>query len=397
MKMSRGVKAVGLVSALLVSTVLTSVSVFADMGVVNADVLNFREGQSTVSRIIGKIPNGKVVDILDKSNKNWYKISYDNKTGFVSSEFLDINSSNYGTGTVNATRLNVRKSPSTSADIIGKLDNKEKVIVTSKDGGWYKINFEGQTAYISAEYIVMDSAKNNQTSENSVKAGDVYKVTVNALNLRESPSTSSKILGKVTLNEKVSIVEATNKSWYKIKTSAGKVAYVSTDYIKFTTEKMDSKPASNSNTTNNNTTTNRGDTSETKPSVSNSSSTADNIISYAKTFLGVKYVWGGSSPSGFDCSGFTSYVFKKYGYNISRTSKAQATNGTSVNKANLEKGDLVFFSSSRGSSAIGHVGIYIGGGSFIHASSGSGYCVKISSLSEPFYVDTYKTARRIIK
>ena len=116
-------------------------------------------------------------------------------------------------------------------------------------------------------------------------------------------------------------------------------------------------------TNNNQTTTNSNKTeTTTKPAVSVSSASAQSVISIAKQYLGVPYRWGGSSPSGFDCSGFTSYVYKKVGISLPRTSSSQQNFGTKVSLSNVQPGDLVF----QGKPAY-HVGIYIGGGKYIHA------------------------------
>ena len=133
------------------------------------------------------------------------------------------------------------------------------------------------------------------------------------------------------------------------------------------------------------TTTSRGSTSRS----------AQSIITYSKKFLGVRYVWGGSTAKGFDCSGFVKYVFKHFGISLNRTSRSQASQGLKVKKANLKAGDLVFFDTNGGLNRINHVGIYIGGGKFIHSSS-SHKGVVISSLNKGFYSKTYMTARRIL-
>lgn len=116
-----------------------------------------------------------------------------------------------------------------------------------------------------------------------------------------------------------------------------------------------------------------------------------NIESIARQYLGYRYVWGGSSPSGFDCSGFTSYVYRKAGISISRTSRAQYAAGTKVSKANLRSGDLVFFGSSARN--ISHVGIYIGNGQLIHASTPSTGVI-ISSMNSNWYIRNYVGAAR---
>lgn len=122
------------------------------------------------------------------------------------------------------------------------------------------------------------------------------------------------------------------------------------------------------------------------------SSSADKLISIAKSKIGAPYVYGASGPYSFDCSGFTSYVYRQMGISLPRVASSQAYAGRTVSKANLQKGDLVFFNTYGG---ISHVGIYIGGGSFVHASSyGSG--VKVSSLYESYYASRYVTAARYL-
>lgn len=126
-------------------------------------------------------------------------------------------------------------------------------------------------------------------------------------------------------------------------------------------------------------------------------SKADKVIKKAKTYIGrVKYVYGASSPQSgkSDCSGFTSYVYKKAaGKSIGRTALAQSQKGKKVSKGSLKKGDLVIFQGTYKSGA-SHVGIYIGSGKFIHCSSSGG--VKISSLNNTYYVQHWMQGRRVL-
>ena len=120
-------------------------------------------------------------------------------------------------------------------------------------------------------------------------------------------------------------------------------------------------------------------------------SAREDLIDYAKSFLGTRYVWGGASPSGFDCSGFTMYVYAHFGYRMSHGASDQLYAFTRVSTAQRLAGDLVFF--SYGGGDISHVGIYLGGGAFIHATSNGG--VKISYF-DSYYSSTYVGAVRIL-
>src|SRR5207253_22334 len=111
------------------------------------------------------------------------------------------------------------------------------------------------------------------------------------------------------------------------------------------------------------------------------------VVGIAMQYLGVPYVWGGASPSGFDCSGFTMYVYSRMGVSLPHNAAAQYGYGSPVSRSALQPGDLVFFD------GLGHVGLYIGGNSFIHAPH-TGDVVKISSLSG-WYASTYVGARRL--
>ena len=112
------------------------------------------------------------------------------------------------------------------------------------------------------------------------------------------------------------------------------------------------------------------------------------VVGIAMQYLGVPYVWGGASPSGFDCSGFIMYVYGQMGVSLPHHAASQYGSGSPVSRDALEAGDLVFFN------GLGHAGIYIGGDQFIHAPH-TGDVVKISSLSDSWYAATYVGARRI--
>lgn len=132
------------------------------------------------------------------------------------------------------------------------------------------------------------------------------------------------------------------------------------------------------------------------PSRSGSAITGQDIIALGARYLGTPYVYGGSGPGGFDCSGFVSYVYGQYGYQLPRTAAGMAGVGTVISKENLQCGDLVLFQGTAGP-GITHVGIYVGSGQFIHSSSGRRRGVVYSSVYDSYYTAHYYGGRRIIE
>lgn len=127
---------------------------------------------------------------------------------------------------------------------------------------------------------------------------------------------------------------------------------------------------------------------------SSNSTLAGSVLSKAAQYLHTPYVWGGTSPRGFDCSGFVQYVFRQYGYSLPRTAADQAAVGKKVSRSDLKPGDLVYFSSG---GEVNHIGIYVGSGKFIHSSSPRSGGVIYSSLSESYYAARYAGATRILR
>jgi len=121
------------------------------------------------------------------------------------------------------------------------------------------------------------------------------------------------------------------------------------------------------------------------------------LLDYAKFFKGGKYVWGGTTPKGFDCSGYVQYLYKKNGINLPRTAWSQSKQGIEVDKAHLEKGDLLFFlTDKKRGIPVTHVGIYLGNGEFIHAASRKQGII-ISPITHGHYANTFVSARRVLK
>jgi len=184
--------------------------------------------------------------------------------------------------------------------------------------------------------------------------------------------------------------------WYKLRFPRGTVGWMRGDMLKGISARQVASTRTrtrSSQTVAQRTRTSSSSKTRTVASREPSPSSGYALIDKAKSHMGVRYRWGGTSRSGFDCSGFTTSVFRSQGIRLPRTSREQARVGTAVSKSNLKQGDLVFFKTNRGT-RINHVGIYIGGGRFIHASSGGGR-VKTDSINEGYYQRRYAGARRV--
>lgn len=259
-------------------------------------------------------------------------------------------------GAETTTAVNLRTGAGTGNAIIATVSEGTALIVEADTGsGWYKVNYDGESGYMSADYLSFSETM-DLTAQGWVDGSDVR--------MRAAAGTDSEIVRVTTYGESVEIL-GVDGEWYKV-SAGGKTGYIRGDYVSFTEPDPSQAPAAGS--------------------------IGEQIVAFAEQFLGTPYVWAGSSPSGFDCSGFVSYVFKNFGYTVNRTAASMYSNGVAVDKSELQIGDAMFFASS--SESIGHVGIYIGDGEFIHSSSGCGY-VTISGLDESYYSRMYVGARRI--
>ena len=263
---------------------------------------------------------------------------------------------------VNADSLYLRQSP--GGAVITTLSKGTTVAVLNNSSSWYKVSVNGKEGYVSGEYLTGTTATDFALGTGTVKCSS-------SVNFRSAPNTSSTSYGELKNGTAVTVLSTSN-GWSKV-SYAGTTGYISADYLVTASSGTAINP------------------SNTAASVSISAK-RQSVLNYAAQFLGVPYVYGGSTPSGFDCSGFTSYVFKNTVGSIPRVAQAQYDATTRVSRDDLLPGDLVFFGSS--TSSISHVGIYVGSNQFIHAPS-TGDVVKYSSLTGS-YATRYQGAGRVI-
>lgn len=237
-----------------------------------------------------------------------------------------------------------------------------------------------------------DTKTNTDNNDDTTSSDTNYTKTTKYINassvyVRKEASTSAGIVTTLIRNTDVTVVGESG-DWYKV-TYKDYSGYI---YKELLSDKKTGETNRSSANRESATTV----SSVTTETTTKETSKGQEIVEYAKQYLGCPYVYGGSGDTSFDCSGFTMYVYKKFGYTLSHSAIAQSKVGTYVAKEDLQAGDLVFFLDYETMDGIGHCGIYIGNGEFIHASSGSGYCVKISNLLTGSYNKRYATARRLI-
>lgn len=244
--------------------------------------------------------------------------------------------------------LNVRKKASTNGEIIGKMTTHTgcDILETSEDGAWYKVKSGTVEGWVSAEYILTgEEAEKIAVEEARYRA---IVTTDSNLNVRQEPNTDSKIINKISMEERYVIAEELD-GWFMIELGTSdkdgemKYGFISSDYAEARwaiEEAVEFSPLSGS-------------------------TTRDKVVNFAVQYLGNRYVYGGSSlTKGTDCSGFTMGVMKNYGVKLPHSSRAQAKMGKTISSKEMRPGDLVFYGNP-----IDHVAIYIGNGKIVHAAN----------------------------
>ena len=357
--------------------------------------INLRAAGDIESEILNVLPLGTQLTIIDIDG-DWYKVEAGNNKGYVKSCYVTLDydavkavllaTTMYQKATATA-GVNVRSDANEESVILSAVAEGEPIIVLDDFEGWSKVYFgeNYDIGYIKSEYLEMGdmvarseiNAKRNKRIASIVKDGKI-KISSGVVDVKLMPNDDSETIVTLANGANCKIVSG-GSNWTKIiVSSTNEIGYVKTaNVVQVVTETKK--------------TTKNGKAVGTTKSATAVGS-GSKLVEQAAKYLGVKYVYGGSSPTGFDCSGLVQYCCRQLGVSVNRTASAQYSNGVYVSRDNLRAGDLIFF--SRGG-RISHVVIYAGNGMVIHAPH-TGKTVSYQSLSSICSYSHYVGARRVM-
>ena len=400
------------------------------MGLGSVEVLGVyvRENPTKDSEILTMAGQNDSVLVLSKEG-DWYRVSCNGVTVFVSKEYMtvaDSGDADLGYGLVLA-GANIRTEPNEESETLESVGEDDVVTITGIQDGWYQVELgDGASGYVRSDLVDPTAAIPAE------KIFDYAVIECAAANLRSAPDEDAEMTDVLFNGSLCTLVEQVG-DWYQVE-YGDLTGYIYAPLMSATNdesdgsteietqseaiERIEAEEAAAAAAAEEASRAARHSDPDPEPvyydepeyeepeyeepeyeEPSYDSSSSSDIVSVALEYLGVPYVYGGTSPYGFDCSGFVQYVYNRCGYSISRTAQPQYSDGYYVSYSDLQPGDLVFFSATDGSAysssidGISHVGIYIGGGDFVHA---GGSCVKITSLNDGWYSPKYWGACRIV-
>ncbi len=409
----------------------TNVIFAASTAKITVETANLRESANEDSRILVQLSLNDEVEVLQKSG-NWYEVkTKDNVTGYLREDLVEVSgdveevsnqennteaeteepqeqeTTETSTESTSNTRIvkentKLKIVPTINATDIVEVKQNDEVIVIETIGDWICVESGTTKGWIRSDKLMTleekakqdeeakaaeeaaKKAEEEKTQEQSAKTMYANSATVN---VRKEASKDSSIVEQISLNTAVTVLSEEG-GWSKVSVNS-KEGYVASNLL--SSSKTQETVTSRGSTTTRKSTEETATQPETTTTVS--SGKGATVVETAKNYIGYSYKYGASGPNSFDCSGFTSYVFKLHGVSLSRTAKAQYSNGVAVARADLQPGDLVMFGPSV--AGINHVGIYIGGGQIVHAANAS-RGVTIDTINSGYYNNNYVGARRVI-
>jgi len=279
-----------------------------------------------------------------------------------------------GVAAIDSNGVRIHSGPGSEFSILTLANRGDFVVVLERtNNDWFKVNYHGTVGFISAP-LLRDRREIADFNASGMISGRI-------VNIRARPNMTASILTTCRAGTEM-FITGINDGWYKVE--FGSI----TGYVR--SDVMSLLPRRNPNVL-------LGEKIiPTAPAPDPNLPLGKQIADYGVEFVGIRYKWGGNSPStGFDCSGFVTYIMRQYNINLTRTASGQyKDNGTHILKSDLVPGDLVFFSSN--GRTVTHVGIYIGDGKFVHA-SGSLVGVIVSDLDSVYYTRSWWGAKRVVE
>lgn len=429
MKSKMNIKSIVMMATVgIISLFFINMSLAANTGKVRVETANLRETAEESAKILEQLSEGDKVEIIQKTG-NWYQVKAKQITGYVRQDLITVsgeiaknNTTETNQVAQNEVKTEVVEEPKTeevtqnnevnnnqaeqkteteekdlnlgkqkvtentklkivpvinATDII-EVKKEEEVNVIEIVNGWACVETQTTKGWIRKEKLAKQEEKVEQEQQEQqppvVEQPKVVSKTlyVNSasINVRKAANKSAEVVTSLSVNTAVEVLEEAN-GWSKVKVN-GEEGYILSTLL--SSKKQETSRSSSMPRTSN------------SSSTSTASGNGSSVVGYAKQFIGTKYTYGGTSPStGFDCSGFTSYVYRNFGVSLPRTSGGQAGVGVAVSRSNLVAGDLIIYS--------GHVAIYVGGGQVIHAPR-PGKSVCIVPINQA--ASNYLGARRVL-
>lgn len=448
----RNLKKVALIFGISIIVLSVFNLTYAATGVVNTPAVRVRQKASTDSEVLTKAYEGEKLEILGEEG-DWYKVKINGKTGYtrkdlikeekettknntsnnnistyetpenntVSNEVVENNTTTEKTEPRNIIKedVSLKLLPNFASNDIKLLTKGQNVELKKELNNWIEVSINDTTGWLlknklgteaevntTTEQEQKPEDKNNETKPDSTQDKPTTpekttepekqqtdgvrntkgKINVETANVRAKAEKSSSIIAHLDVGDEVTIVEEIG-DWYKITNSEVSTGYVAKHLV--TISDVTSRNTSESRKEINN----EIEIAET----STATATGSAVVEFAKKYLGTAYVLGGKTPeTGFDCSGYTRYVFKNFGYSLGTVAAAQDTVGTEVSRNELKEGDLILFY-DEAKTKIGHTGIYIGGDQFIHAANPQRGVVIDGFSTNSYYSTRFVTARRIVE
>ncbi len=383
---------------------------------ISGDVVKLRNGPGLAYDEVSRVSGGDGVEVVGRYEE-WLQVRRDGDPTlyWVAAELVDIPEAVIFNltqvpaelippppppkiGVIHEEGVNLRDGPGQNYVSMAKMSVGQELTLIERYEGWFLVEYGSQYGWVTSEFMtlapgVVERVPVAQSipDPNPPLVGTVLE---NAVNLRKGPGSAYERVGSVNAGQGVSLL-ARHKDWYRVQLDNGTKAWIFSDLLKISPMAARRVPVTNDIPALPARTLSTASNSGGGSAAVNIAASGD-VASYAVQFVGSRYRWGGASPSGFDCSGLTSYVYRQFGVSLPHNAAAQYSTryGAMIGSmSNLAPGDLMFFANTGGGRGITHVAIYIGGGQMVHAMTPR-YGVQVSSIWSSYWQNHYVGAIR---